>query len=1031
MKLVTHLDPTILETELLERVDRAHPKQAFGATLVIVPTARLARHVRRRLTEMRGAWLGVEVLDFRSLAFRILESGSGRVPQVASPRLLEALLKQVASGTSRNAWTAFVRRRPGTLGRLRGALNDLREAGIDADTLAENASARRDVDLADLYRLYTAALDRCAKAGWVDDAGLISAALPLAGRLAGKFGSVFLHGAYELIGVRVDLIHEMDRAVPLTVLLPGDADSPVARYSRDFVETLSRRGLAFDVEPAGNPEPGVRPALEALYDERSTPAPAPDEYLSFRHAQGPAAEFKAAMYDALESIRSGCPPAEIAIVARNLEPYVAAMEDAAEELPGSPSTSFTSSARAPLRRLPLVRDFLLLLRVIDEDFPRAPTVELLRSPRLNRKAVFDDGRDAQGDRADVWSRSAGVIGGFTEWRDVLPGWAEQIGQRQAALQITACLEAIQRTASWESKSWSDHAAHLESLLRIAFRDAPEADTDDTLRQVFDEMRRMESLVGDRRPRTYSEMRGWLEDAVDGEDQGLFERDRGGIRVLDAMQARGLTFREIHLLGLNSGQFPKAAREDPVLGESLRQRLREATGRPLGVKSRRRHEERLLLSIVVGAAGERVAVSWQRADEAGRAKTPSLALRELARLACGAPDLRATVEAGRHLRSHPAQWLEDLVQNPGLLPPAGERVLAALNSRGSKGLQALAEQYPELSGGVDFIAATQGFRPVDPSYDARIGPLDADAPFSVSGLESLGRCPLQFFFKHVLRVGELDEQADAFDVSRRDWGTHVHAILEAVYRDLESEGLFAGAPFEQLLSRGLKLLDREWSEVIGGGTARIAERLPVLWDWLAGTWLDALRAFLKKDLRHAHDNSLRPVGLEETLDREVDFGEGTIARIRGRFDRRLAGADVTAIGDYKTSGALERRVKPTNILKGQALQVPLYWMLAGGEASVELLGLGPEFDPRAGEHRYDFAGLEGELRDSFLATVRTLIDLRNRGTFPLNKQDNICGWCTYRQACRRNHPPTVEREKLYEETLAYQALQKKSTRKPHG
>ncbi len=1031
MKLVTHLDPTVLEKELLERVDGAHPKQDPGTTLVIVPTARLARHVRRRLTGKRRAWLGVEVLDFRSLAFRILESGSGKVPQVASPRLLEALLKQVASGSGRNAWTKFVKRRPGALGRLRGALNDLREAGIDPDTLAEHASGHRDGDLAELFRLYTAALERCARAGWVDDAGLISAALPLAKRLAGKFSSIFLYGVYELIGVRVDLIHEMDRAVELTVLLPGHTCAPVARYSRDFVEALSHRASELDLTPAGLPPAGTRPDLEALYDERSAPAPAPDEFFSFRHAQGPAAEFKAAVFDALEAIHSGCLPAEIAIVARDLEPYQAALEEAAEELPGSPKTAFTSSARAPLRRLPLVRDFLLLLQVVDEEFPRAPTVELLRSPRLNRRVLFGDGPEPQEGRADAWSRSAGVIGGLAEWRELLPSWAEQIGQRPAALQIAACLDAIQRSASWDSESWSGHAAHLEALLGICFEDAVGAEACDTLRHLLDEMRRMESLIGDRRPHTYSEMRGWLEDAVDGEEQGLFESDRGGIRVLDAMQARGLTFRQVHLLGLNGGQFPKAAREDPVLGESLRQRLREATGRPLGVNSRRRHEERLLLSMVVGAATEKTAISWQRADEAGRAKTPSLALRELARISCGTPDLRATVEAGRHLRSHPTQWLEDLVRNPGLLPPAGERVLTALNSRGADGLQTLAEQFPELSGGIDFIAATQGFRPVDPTYDARIGPLDANAPFSVSGLETLGRCPLQFFFRHVLRVGELDEQADAFDVSKRDWGTHVHAILEAVYRDLESEGQFAGPPLQQLLARGLELLDRQWSEVVGGGAARMAERLPVLWGWLSDTWIDALRGFLRADLKHLHDNSLRPVGLEETIDREVEFGEGTTARIRGRFDRRLEGAAVTTVGDYKTSGALERRVKQADMLKGKALQVPLYWMLAGGDASVELLGLGPDFNPSRADYRHEFPGFDGELRDSFLGTMRTLIDLRNRGTFPLHKQDRVCSWCTYRQACRRNHPPTLEREKLYEETLAYQALHTKSTRKPHG
>ena len=39
---------------------------------------------------------------------------------------------------------------------------------------------------------------------------------------------------------------------------------------------------------------------------------------------------------------------------------------------------------------------------------------------------------------------------------------------------------------------------------------------------------------------------------------------------------------------------------------------------------------LLLALLLGAARERIDISWQRADESGRSRTPSLALREVAR-----------------------------------------------------------------------------------------------------------------------------------------------------------------------------------------------------------------------------------------------------------------------------------------------------------------------------------------------------------------------------------------------------------------
>ena len=111
-----------------------------------------------------------------------------------------------------------------------------------------------------------------------------------------------------------------------------------------------------------------------------------------------------------------------------------------------------------------------------------------------------------------------------------------------------------------------------------------------------------------------------------------------------MQARGLTFRWVALLGMHSGSFPRAPRADPILPDPARQRLREATGKPLPVKSEADAEERLLLSLLLGAAGKALRVSWQRADERGREKAPSLTLREVSRLALGRPDLAGLVRA---------------------------------------------------------------------------------------------------------------------------------------------------------------------------------------------------------------------------------------------------------------------------------------------------------------------------------------------------------------------------------------------------
>ena len=68
-------------------------------------------------------------------------------------------------------WTVFVDQRPGALRRLRGSLNDLREAGIEPDSLESClGDTPRDRALGEVYRSYAAALRQLQDRGWCDDA---------------------------------------------------------------------------------------------------------------------------------------------------------------------------------------------------------------------------------------------------------------------------------------------------------------------------------------------------------------------------------------------------------------------------------------------------------------------------------------------------------------------------------------------------------------------------------------------------------------------------------------------------------------------------------------------------------------------------------------------------------------------------------------------------------------------------------------------------------------------------------------------
>jgi hypothetical protein len=1042
VKVLTHADSVILERELLARVDAAHPRGTLARTLILAPTSRLVAHVQRRLAERRPAWLGLEVLTFPALARRVLEERGGRGPQVVSSRLLEALLGRLLDARPGNAWSRLARERPGTTKRLRAALNDLREAGLDPAELAPDCAAEpRGADLVEIYRDYHLALERRGSEGWTDEAGLIRAALPGAATFGRGCRAVFLHGAYELIGVHLELLRRLARETEVTALLPGGAGRPVAAYAERF----AREFLGAPVEALGAEDAGRLP-LDALFDESARPAPAPVERLAFCHVQGAAAEVELAAREALAEVERGCPPSEIVLVARTLEPFAAAIEAAFED-EGLP---YTSSVASPLRRHPVVRDFVLLLQVVDERYPRRATAELLRSRRMRWSGLGGDDAPPRGDRADLWSRSARLVGGLEEWTRDLPRWAAQAerypgqsdeerlaaeaharGRAVEAQRIARSVESLERVVDPAARTWSEHAARLEELLESRFLrpdDGPASQAFAMLEELLGEMRRLETLVGDRDPVPFHTMCEWLQHAVDGAQLTLRADDNGGIRVLDAMQLRGLTFRRTLVLGLNGGLFPRTPREDPVLPDRLRARLRERTKRPLGVAREGRSEERLLLAMVLGSASERVTVSWQRADEAGKARTPSLALRELARLALGRPDLPALRERSRHVPSHPEHWRRALVEGTGLLAPGGERVLAALQP---KSAAALGGRFPELEPGFEMIRNTQVFFGRQGAYDARIGPFEPRRELSVSALETLGSCPLRFFFERVVAVRSLDEPASLFDIEPREIGTQIHALLETIYARLRDEGRFDAADedAEPVVRRAHELLELERGRILGELDARLSRRLPVLHARLSRNWVETLRGFLSEDLTRLVARRARPVALEESRLATVDFGEGLTRRLRGRFDRRVAGPQGERVGDYKT-GPVTWRVNPNRMLKAETLQVPLYWMLAGGDAEVELLAVTPAIDPAAEEAREVFAGFDGELRDGFRHTMRVLLGLLEAGAFPYH-EGRHCTWCPYDRACRRNHPPTEEREERSADGAAYRALADKNRSHPHG
>jgi hypothetical protein len=997
LKVRGHPDPVVLESELLRRVEAVQSADPAARVLIIVPTARLTRHVQRRLGEAHGARLNVEVLHHRAVARSILASGPEPAPRLIPDSVLETLAGRVLRGMPRHPWGVFASARPGAIRSFLATLTDLREAGLDAGTLHD--ALGRNHPAVTALSAWERVLDALAGRGFVDETGYVGAALSEAETWGSRYALILHHGAYELTGTHLDLVRALDRQGRVEVLLPAATGAPAYAAAVAFA---SRHLLApgESIEPIDAPPAGAAGGhLTTLYDEAARPAPLPPQVLDLAHVQGGAAEAALAVRRALACSARGVPAHEVAIVSRSMDGVAWDLESALRR-DGVPSSGSWST---PRRRHPALRDVLLLLRIVVEDFPRGPTCEVLASPRVRWDALGTGEASPPADGLDALTRRAGLLGGLEGWTHLLPAWAERRTEddrtavRSAAAIVRALAGAVDARAPG---TWSAHAAAIGALAGALVPDAAGGLADLLLEmQCLDVV-----LAGGPVPR--HDAVAWLDDAVDGAREAAAGNDRG-VQVLDVMQARGLTFQTVVLVGVHGGSFPRAPRADPWLDDDARERVREATRRPLAVKRDGEAEERLLLALVLGAARATLHVSWQRADDAGRLRPVSLALREIARLATGSPRLEALTagSAARRFPAHPAAWIAAVGAATGLEASPEAWIRAAFEAADRDGGRLrLATIRPELAARLRLLDAIESFETGNLRADGVAGPAGAwDKAISVSRLETLGRCPLRFFFEAVLGLREPDEELDLFHPDSREIGRRVHEVLRRVYEPIL--GVASPDP-----AAAQDRVEASWDAASGTLGRLLDQRVPVLWRAERAQWVERLRRFVGEDLVRQAGAGATLTALESAVAAPLPVGDGIVLDLGGRIDRAADGPEGRVIGDYKTSRDVASMVAPREILRARSLQVPLYWIVDGERARVDVLRLRLVTAVDATDDDNDvasFAGLDAAQRADLGSTLNLLARLLRDGVYPLRASAD-CSRCPFERGCRHDHPPTQVR-----------------------
>jgi ATP-dependent helicase/nuclease subunit B len=642
---------------------------------------------------------------------------------------------------------------------------------------------------------------------------------------------------------------------------------------------------------------------------------------------------------------------------------------------------------------------------------------------------------------------AAVIGGDPErWRRRLRGYAGELQIRLAESRradpessLTLALERdlgrlahlagfalplVREMASWPERApWGEWLARFEELAPRVLR-APVH-----VLRVLADLRPM-AAVG---PVGLAEVRGVLSERLRLVEADPPVRRYGRLFIGSPAHARGRAFRVVFVPGVAERVFPQKPRQDPLLPDAIRTVLGAKRDAPLDPRADRSARERLLLHLAVGAATERLYLSYPRLDVAeSRVRVPSFYALDAVRGVTGRiPDHEELAAAAAHAGHSTLAWPappdpetaidsqeHDLAILRGLLDaPPGETVrgraqyLLRLNDALRRSvIERWARSGPKWTQFDGIVQVSARTREVLDGQ--RLG----RRPYSVSALQRFAACPYQFLLGgiHRLRAAEQPEPLQRLDPLTK--GSIVHRMQAVTMRTLSARGqlpLTAAA-----LPDAIAVLETVIREVA-------ADYHEQLWPAIDRVWQEEIEAIardLRGWLRHvAGDGEWEPryfelsFGLPLDDDHDPRSGRDPVL-VDGRYPLRGA---IDAVDVHRQTGVLrvtdhktgKDRTKDTLVIAGGTVLQPLLYA-----AVVEAM-----FDTPVGESRLFFCTSAGGFKQrpvlltpsakrmavEALDTIDRAIEM---GPLAPSPSEHACRWCEFRPVCGPGEAHRVSRKR---------------------
>ncbi|HVQ38055.1 MAG TPA: PD-(D/E)XK nuclease family protein, partial [Pyrinomonadaceae bacterium] len=528
-------------------------------------------------------------------------------------------------------------------------------------------------------------------------------------------------------------------------------------------------------------------------------------------------------------------------------------------------------------------------------------------------------------------------------------------------------------------------------------------------------------------------------------------DRGGLRVLEATDIRGLRFRVVFIAGLVEGGFPLRASRDWIYPHEERERLKRAglTLEDISPATLLKEEhyfyqaacratERLYLSRPLQLEDDSETVASYYIDELRRAISPLKIKPETLRRdyegkcldqVSTTNELNVTLVRQQERHIHRGEKRELLTR------PQIKRLLTLARNDGFLSNSALRRIEIERERAGPRFGPYDG-EITDPNLLVLLNQkFGADFVHSASGLSSYGNCAYRFFGQRVLKLeprGEaaLDLQAiDAgkllHDILRRFFERHRRERLTELNRDSLQEELrqLADDVFDEHervvppLNKQIWKIDREIRKILLDQVLlyELSIQEGAAAEGVVPAYFEVAFGGMKSAARDPHSKA-EPL----ELTRATFVGEETI-KVSGQIDRVDVASDNTLIAyDYKLSTGSTKE----DITSGRSLQLPIYLealerlilpdhQIAGGGYYVIRGGS----DRRnRGLHRatqLKYSGIKNrvlgvmaddewqQVRDDVIAKIWDFLDHMRAGQFGVNPSEKkkTCRFCDFAAVCR--------------------------------